>query len=165
MVGSYWKAGLAVFVLISMTAAVSSAKADAKSADENAINKLVANFNDCFNRKDAHGCTMLYAEDGEFTSSRGDMHTQGRPELEKHYQQVFSTFLKNAHRTGTVRRIRFLTPAIASVDTEWELVGAASPSGTAPAPPVRRGLLTWIVTKQKGQWYIAIFHEFDFSGK
>lgn len=165
MVWSYVKAILTIFVFIAIPAAFCSAKTDSKAADESAIKDLVANFNDCFNRKDAHGCTMLYADDGDFTSSRGDMYTQGHPDLEKHYQQVFSTFLKNAHRTGTVRRIRFLTPTIASVDTEWELVGATSPSGTAPAPPVRKGLLTWIVTKQSGQWHIAIFHEFDFSGK
>jgi uncharacterized protein (TIGR02246 family) len=164
MFRSHWKAILAVLVLVSVTAAVSWAKEDSKAADETAIKKLVANFSDCFNRKDAHGCTMLYAEDGEFTSSRGDMFTQGHPELEKHYQHVLSTFLKNAHRTGTVRRIRFLSPTMASVDTDWELVGAASPTG-GEAPPVRRGLLTWIVTKQNGQWYITVFHEFDFSGK
>jgi hypothetical protein len=54
---------------------------------------------------------------------------------------------------------------MASVDTDWELVGATSPYGTGEAPPVRKGLLTWIVTKQHGQWYITIFHEFDFSAK
>jgi len=164
MVRAHLKATLAVFLLVLIPAAALWAKSDSNAADETAIQQLVARFNDCFNRKDAHACTMLYAGDGEFTSSRGDMFTQGHPDLEKHYQQVFSTFLKNAHRSGTVRRIRFLTPAIASVDTEWELLGAASPSGGA-APPVRRGLLTWIVTKQDGQWRISIFHEFDFSGK
>ena len=164
MFWSHLKAILAVLVLVSITAAGSWAKENSKAADEIAIKKLVANFNDCFNRKDAHGCTMLYAEDGEFTSSQGDMLTQGHPELEKHYQHVLSTFLKNAHRTGTVRRIRFLSPTMASVDTEWELVGATSPTG-GEAPPVRRGLLTWIVTKQNDQWYITVFHKFDFSGK
>jgi uncharacterized protein (TIGR02246 family) len=164
MTRSHWKAILALLVLVSITVAVSWAKEESRTADETAIKQLVANFNDCFNRKDAHGCTMLYAEDGEFTSSRGDMFTQGHPELEKHYQHVLSTFLKNAHRTGTVRRIRFLSPTMASVDTDWELTGATSPTG-GEAPPVRRGLLTWIVTKQKGQWYITVFHEFDFSGK
>jgi uncharacterized protein (TIGR02246 family) len=155
---------VANLALILVSTALSWAEEKSRTADEAAIKQLVANFNDCFNRKDAHGCTMLYADDGEFTSSRGDMFTQGRPDLEKHYQQVFSTFLKNAHRTGTVRRIRFLSPTMASVDTDWELAGATSPSGGA-APPVRRGLLTWIVTKHNGQWYITIFHEFDFSGK
>jgi uncharacterized protein (TIGR02246 family) len=164
MVRVHLKVILAVIALISLPTTVLWAKPESKTADETAIKKLVANFNDCFNRKDAHGCTMLYTEDGEFTSSRGDMFTQGHSELEKHYQQVLSTFLKNAHRTGTVRRIRFLSPTMASVDTDWELVGATSPSGGA-APPVRKGLLTWVVTKQNGQWYIAVFHEFDFSGK
>jgi uncharacterized protein (TIGR02246 family) len=83
--------------------------------------------------------------------------------VEKHYQQVFSTFLKNAHRTDTVRSIRFVSPTIASVDTEFEMTGATSPNSTGTtARPPRKGLLTWIVTKQDGRWYISIFHELDY---
>jgi uncharacterized protein (TIGR02246 family) len=165
MIRTHLKAILAVFVLVSITAAVSWAKVESNPADEAAIKKLVADFTDCFNRKDAHACTMLYADDGQFTSARGDMQTQGHLDMEKHYQAVLSTFLKNAQRTGTVQSIRFLTPTIASVDTYWELRGATAPYGNDPVPPVRKGLLTWIVTKQNGQWYITIFHEFDFPGK
>ena len=67
------------------------------------------------------------AEDGDFTSVRGDR-DHGRPEVEKHYQQVFSTFLKNAQRTDTVRSVRFLSPAIASVDSDFEMTGATAPN-------------------------------------
>ena len=138
-------------------------KADSK-ADEIAIKNLVAKWNECFSRKDAHACAMLYTEDGDFTSVRGDS-DHGRTNVEKHYQLVFSTFLKNAHRTDTVRSIRFLSPTIASVDSDFEMTGATAPNSNEPAKAVRKGLLTWIVTKQNDQWYIAIFHEFDFPGK
>jgi uncharacterized protein (TIGR02246 family) len=105
---------------------------------------------------------MLFTEDGDFTSVRGGS-DHGRPDVEKHYQQVFSTFLKNAHRTDTVRSIRFVSPTIASVDTEFEMTGATSPNSTGTtARPPRKGLLTWIVTKQDGRWYISIFHELDY---
>ena len=139
-------------------------KAEPNASDEAAIKRVVADFNICFNNKDAHACAMLFAEDGDLITTRGET-THGRPNLEKHYQTVFSTFLKNAHRTDTVRNVRFLNPTIASVDTEWKLTGATSPNGTEAAPPVREGLLTWIVTKRDGRWYITIFHELDFPGK
>jgi uncharacterized protein (TIGR02246 family) len=163
MVRTHLKAILAVFVLTSIFAASSWAKAESNAADEAAIKQLVANWSAGFNSKDARACAMLFTEDGDFTSVRGDS-DHGRPEVEKHYQKVFSTFLKNAHRTDTVRSVRFLSPTIASVDTGFEMVGASAPNANEAAKPVRKGLLPWIVTKQEGRWYIAIFHELDFPG-
>jgi uncharacterized protein (TIGR02246 family) len=160
MVRTHLKVILAVFVLISISAAVSWAKAESYAADEAAIKQLVANWSEGFNQKDARACAILFTEDGDFTSVRGAS-DHGRPDVEKHYQQVFSTFLKNAHRTDTVRGVRFVSPTIASVDTEFEMIGANAPNSTTAGPP-RKGLLTWIVTKQDGRWYISIFHELDY---
>ncbi len=71
------------------------------------------------------------------------------------------TFLKDAHRTDTVKSIRFLTPEIASVDIDWQMTGAKTRDGQDA--PNRKGLLTWIVTKQhNGQWMITIYHESAF---
>jgi uncharacterized protein (TIGR02246 family) len=164
MVRTHWKAILAVFVIISISAAVSWAKAESNASDEAAIKQLVANWSEGFNRKDPRACAMLFTEDGDFTSVRGAS-DHGRPDVEKHYQQVFSTFLKNAHRTDTVRSVRFVSPTIASVDTDFEMTGATAPNPMDTAPAVRKGMLTWIVTKHDGRWYILLFHEFDFPGK
>jgi len=162
MIRSYWKAMLAVLLLFSVTAAVSWAKPS--PTDEAAIKKLVASWDECFERKDAHACAMLYVEDGDFTSVRGDS-DHGRANVEKHYQKVFTTFLLNAHRKDTVRSIRFLSPTIASVDSDFEMTGATAPNANEAAKSVRKGLLTWIVTKHNGQWKITLFHEFDFPAK
>ena len=164
MVRSSLKAMLGILILISISGASSWAKSEGNAADEAAVKKLVAAFNMCFNAKDAPACAALYTEDGDFTSVRGDSN-HGRADVEKHYAMVFSTFLKNAHRTDKVRSVRFITPTIASVDTDWELTGALAPNGTEAAPGVRQGLLTWIVTKHEGKWYISVFHELDFPGK
>jgi uncharacterized protein (TIGR02246 family) len=164
MVRNIFKTILMALVLIAIPAAASWAKAESNPADEAAIKKLVAGFNECFNRKDAPACGALYTEDGDFTSVRGDSN-HGRADVQKHYQTVFTTFLKNAHRTDKVRSVRFITPTIASVDTEWELTGATSPNASEAAPATRQGLLTWIVTKHEGKWYISVFHELDYPGK
>lgn len=55
--------------------------ADPKADDEIAIRQLVAMWNDGFNRKDAHTCAVLSAEDGDFTSVRGDS-DHGRTNVE-----------------------------------------------------------------------------------
>jgi uncharacterized protein (TIGR02246 family) len=136
------------------------AKANSNAADEAAIKQLVANWSEAFNHKDARACAVLFTEDAEFTSVRGAS-DHGRPAIEKHYQDVFSTFLKNANRTDTVRSVRFLSPKIASVDTVFEMTGATAPNSTTPTA-ARKGMLTWIATKQDGRWYIKLFHEFDY---
>ena len=78
---------------------------------------------------------LRYEEDGDFSSVNGEP-SHGRKELEQHYQTIFSTFLKNAHTTDTVRSIRFLAPDLASVDIDWlvnerQTRRAACPQGAA----------------------------------
>jgi len=80
-----------------------------------------------------------------------------RKELEDHYTTIFTTFLKNAHTTDTVRSIRFLDPDTASVDIDWLVTDPNAPGGV-----LRKGLLNWIVTKRNGQWMIMIYHESAF---
>src|SRR5579862_4990643 len=87
---------LAAFVVLLICTAAPLAKAESNAADEAAIKKVVSNWGTCFNNKDAHACAMLLTEDGELTTVRGEV-TRGRANLEKHYQTVFTTFLKNAH--------------------------------------------------------------------
>jgi len=126
-------------------------------ADSAAIKQCVAAWEDAWNRHDAHATAMAYVEDGEFSSTTG-VPSHGWKELEAHYNEIFTTFLKDAHRTDTVRSIRFLTPDIASVDIDWQMTGARTRDGKDA--PNRKGLLTWVVTKQhNGQWMITIYHE------
>lgn len=125
-------------------------------ADSAAIKQCVADFADTWNRHDAHGVAMRYVEDGDFSSVKGEP-SHGRKELEDHYNTIFSTFLKNAHTTDTVRSIRFLGPDVASVDIDWLVTEPNAPGGV-----LRKGLLTWIVTRQAGKWMITIYHESAF---
>jgi uncharacterized protein (TIGR02246 family) len=127
-----------------------------RDADTAAIKQTVAAFQDTWNSHDAHGVALRYVEDGDFSSVKGEP-SHGRKELEEHYATIFSTFLKNAHTTDTVRSIRFLGPDTASVDIDWLVTDPNAPGGV-----LRKGLLTWIVTKRSGQWMIMIYHESAF---
>ena len=160
MISSRLKAGLAVFLLFIFSTAVSWAQmASNTEPDSAAIKQCVAAWEDAWNRHDAHATAMAYVEDGDFSSTTG-MPSHGWKELEEHYNSIFTTFLKDAHRTDTVKSIRFLTPEIASVDIDWQMTGAKTRDGQNA--PNRKGLLTWVVTKHSGQWMITIYHESAF---
>ena len=151
------KAALAVLLFLTFSAVGSRAQmASNRDADNAAIKQCVAAFADTWNSHDAHGVAMHYVEDGDFSSIKGEA-SHGRKELEDHYTTIFSTFLKNAHTTDTVRSIRFLAPDLASVDIDWLVTDPNAPGGV-----LRKGLLTWIVTKRNGQWMITIYHEQSF---
>jgi uncharacterized protein (TIGR02246 family) len=151
------KAALAVLLFLTFSAVSSRAQISSNhDADTTAIKQFVANFADTWNSHDAHGVAMHYVEDGDFSSIKAEP-SHGRKELEDHYNTIFTTFLKNAHTTDTVRSIRFLAPDLASVDIDWLVAEPSAPGGV-----LRKGLLTWILSKRNGQWMIVIYHEQSF---
>src|SRR5215469_369429 len=102
--------------------------ASSHDADKAAIQQFVTDFVNTWNNHDARGVAMHYVEDGDFTSVKGDV-SHGRKELEDHYTTIFSTFLKNARTTDTVKSIRFLGPDLASVDIDWLVTEPSAPGG------------------------------------
>ena len=160
MISNRVKSVLVVFLFVSLSATVSWAQMPSgMDADSAAIKQCVAAWEDAWNRHDAHATATRYVEDGDFSSTTG-IPSHGWKELEEHYNAIFTTFLKDAHRTDVVKSIRFLTPEIASVDIDWQMTGAKTRDGQDV--PIRKGLLTWIVTKHNGQWMITIYHESAF---
>jgi uncharacterized protein (TIGR02246 family) len=158
MISTRFKIGLAISLCVVFSSALVWAQMPASTdVDSAAIKQCVAAWEDAWNRHDAHATATAYVEDGEFSSTTG-VPSKGWKELEAHYNEIFTTFLKDAHRTDTVRSIRFLTPEIATVDIDWQMTGARTRDGKDA--PNRKGLLTWVVTKQhNGQWMITIYHE------
>jgi uncharacterized protein (TIGR02246 family) len=157
MISAPTKIVIAVCMLLTFSAAGSRAQMGAnRDADTAAIKQSVASFADAWNNHDARGVAMRYVEDGDFSSVKGEP-SHGRKELEDHYNTIFSTFLKNARTTDTVRSVRFLGPDLASVDIDWLVNEPSAPGGV-----LRKGLLTWIVSKRNGQWMIVIYHEQSF---
>ena len=151
------KMGLAVFLFVSFSAGNSWAQMPSNmDADSAAIKQCVAAWEDAWNRHDAHATAVRYVEDGDFSSTTG-IPSHGWKELENHYNEIFTTFLKDAQRTDTVKSIRFLGPDTASVDIDWLVTEPNAPGGV-----LRKGLLNWIVTKRNGQWMIMIYHETAF---
>ena len=73
---------------------------------------------------------------------------------------IFSTIYKGSHNVLTVSKIKFLRPDVAVVDIDGVLFGANRlPPGLKVAED--GGLhvkLQEVMTKEKGSWWIASFH-------
>src|SRR6266853_4168240 len=115
MISARMKMAVAVFLFFSFSGTVTWAQMPSNlDTDSAAIKQCVAAWEDAWNHHDAHATSIRYVEDGDFSSTTG-IPSHGWKALEDHYNEIFTTFLKDAHRTDTVKSIRFLTPEIASV--------------------------------------------------
>lgn len=128
-------------------------------ADSAAIKQVFTDFYEKFTRHDAHGTTMTFAADGDFTNMRG-VHRRGRKEIEAWFASLFAGNLKDAHRTDIVRSIRFFAPDVATVDADTTITGTKAADGSEV--PARKGLMIATLTKQDGRWLISTFHEAEF---
>ena len=152
------RASVAVLLLASMSiAAVSWARpANPAEADSAAIKKLFDDFNNAFNNHDVHALVMQFTDDSDFITSPGDKY-HGKAAIEGHVGPLFAGRLKTMRRDATSPDIHFLRPDIATIDCTYEASGMTTPA-SAPVPP-SKGYYDWIVTKQNGQWLIAVWHE------
>lgn len=153
--------GKTVFALVLLAVAVPAVHAQSapKEADSAAIKMLLSKFTDGFNGHDAAAVGALFADNADFTNLRGaSLH--GREKIQANFVTLFRTILKDAKRTDSPRDIRLLTPTLAAIDSDATIDGSLAPDGKPN--PLRKGLMSWIVTKQGGAWHILIFHEQDF---
>ena len=152
---------IAVLFVFTFSFRVEGARAQsgAPDAESAPIRQVINDFVGAFNRHDAHGWAMPFGEDGDFTNVSG-LTRHGQKEVEERFQGLFAAALKDAHRTVTVRHIRFVKPDVVAADAEWALTGSRAADGSEN--PVRKGIFTWVMVKKDGRWMFADFHESDF---
>jgi uncharacterized protein (TIGR02246 family) len=149
------------WILLLMLGALASAQSSPPPADsspetnDKLIQRLVSDFEEAWNKHDAHAFAETFAEDADFNNIFG-VGDHGRHAIEQFHATRFQTMFKQSHQTATDIRTRYITPSIASVDIRWEMTGALAPDGTPI--PLRSGLLNWLVTKQNGKWLITVMH-------
>jgi uncharacterized protein (TIGR02246 family) len=148
----------AVLLMLPCAALAQSQPANSE-ADSAAITKTCADFSENFTRHDAHGVSMTFADDADFTNMRGN-HSHGRKDIENWFAGLFKGNLKDSVRTDTVRSIRFFSPELAAVDLDTVITGTKSADGSMV--PARKGLMVVLMTKQNGHWFIGTFHESEY---
>lgn len=138
---NYW--WISIVLLIPLSA---MAKQNA-TEDEQVIRKLIADETIAWNRHEANLTPEALAEDSDIVLPTGQ-YFKGKPHLGK----AFDTFLKNAHKTTCVDRIRFVRPDVALVDGQFEISGA-------DIQPYPKGLQTWVMVKENQRWKVTANRE------
>ncbi len=126
------------------------------------VRALIDTFMHAVNAKDVKEFGSVFTEDAEFTNPVG-MTAKGRSAIESFHAVLFSENNKpsfaHAHLKLLGSTIRFIRPDVAAVDVKWEQTGAVDPTGQPWG--TRRGVLSWVVTRDKGEWRIAVWHNLE----
>jgi uncharacterized protein (TIGR02246 family) len=127
-----------------------------------AIRKLMEDLAVAWNKHDVDSFSMVFAKDADFTNWRGTLRVHGREEIKKRHVVVFTGMFRQSTLTVADAHIRFLAPAVAAVQCDWDLVGTIDYDGKGTTPP-RKYFPLMIVTKENGTWLIAVFHNVLFQ--
>jgi uncharacterized protein (TIGR02246 family) len=152
--------GFLWFVALALFSLGVSLPAQAASKDETAIHEVVGRFMDSWNQHDVHAFSLVFAETADFTNVKG-VGASGRAAIEAFHAPIFQSMFKASHQTGSVKSIRFIKPDVAAVDVLWEMTGSTDRAGVAI--PLRKGLLSFVMTKQDERWSILVMHNMDLS--
>lgn len=127
--------------------------------DRAAIQAIVQNESDAWNRGDSKAFAAPFAEDGSFTNIVG-MQTYGRAPFQAQHQYIFTTIYKGSHNELTIGRLKFVRPDIAIADVDGVLSNMISaPRGTPLFPDGSMHVkLQLVLSKQNGAWQIDSFH-------
>ena len=127
--------------------------------DETGIRAVIQSEEDAWNHGDAQAFAAHYAADGSFTNVIGQQ-LYGREAFIAQHARIFSTIYKGSHNSFVVGKIKFLRPDVAVVDIDGVLTGATRlPPGLKPqADGALHVKLQEVMTKEKGSWWIAAFH-------
>jgi uncharacterized protein (TIGR02246 family) len=138
---------------------VLSSPALAQSADTAAIDSIVQQQAEAWNRGDAEAFAAHYAQDGSFTNVIGQQ-IFGKPGFVAQHARIFSTIYKGSHNTFTVAHVQFVRADVAVVDIDGVLSGAQRlPPGLKPAADGALHVkLQEVMSKESGGWVIRAFH-------
>ncbi len=127
--------------------------------NETEIRAIVQSQSDAWNRGDAEAFAANYVENGSFTNVIG-LQIYGRQGFVAQHAKIFSTIYKGSRNSLSVTKIIFLRPDVAVVNIDGALLGATSlPPGLRAGPDGALHVkLQEVMTKEKGKWWIAAFH-------
>ncbi|CAN5828769.1 hypothetical protein BH18ACI4_BH18ACI4_13010 [soil metagenome] len=150
---------LTMLSLVAGQTTVKKAKTKGSAKDEIEIKKVLADSVGAWNRHDAKGFSMLFADDAEFIDVLG-VAVQGRSAIEELHGLLFATTFKESHVMPTGLRIKFIKSDIAAVDSTWGMSGFLDTSERKPSLKKAVMIVSLIMIKEKGRWSIAAMHKF-----
>jgi len=161
-----WLRGTVLLLFVSAAGVLqitqAQTKLDVSAADEVAIQKIISEATEAWNRGDAKEYSQHFQEDGGFTNVLG-MVFYGRRDFEQRHAEIFSTIFKGSTLRQAVRKIRFVRPDVAVVDVDTEMTGYTKlpPGIQAGADGILRTRLQEVFLKENGAWWIVAYHNVD----
>lgn len=161
------KAGMnrysSLFAMVALLAFLYTSIALAAKNDAEDVRNVVAGFATDWNHHDMDAFGKLFAQDADFVNVGGNLWV-GRQDIQLRHAWSHGTIPKSAlpggnpayygifkHSTMNFVHIdvRFLRKDVAVAHVNWELLGDAR------TPNPRRGVLTFVLTQQTGEWLVA----------
>lgn len=116
------------------------------------IRKRYEEFVAAFNAHDARAMAALWLRQGDHYEPDGSF-AEGRDAIERMFAQEHESAFRNATISLTIRSVWMATPAVGMVNGTYEVEGVRDRQGNTMA--IRRGLLTSVLVKEDGQWWVA----------
>jgi len=118
-------------------------------ADQAAVNKVISDFVEDWNRHDSKALADLHTEDANFVNIFGQW-SKGRDNIEATLHKVHTTAFANSKMVMYVDQIKFPAPNVAVVNGTMELLNV---------PPEAAGRCHYIrvLVKTDGKWLISEF--------
>jgi uncharacterized protein (TIGR02246 family) len=121
--------------------------------DEQAVRKVLASFDEAFNRHDADAVAALFTDDAEFINVSG-MWWRGKAEIKRGTAFVLANIFQNTTLQTDSVSARFPTRDTAIAVVAQHTVGSfVLPDGTRIAS--RNNRLSYFLVKAGGRWLIA----------
>jgi uncharacterized protein (TIGR02246 family) len=132
---------------------------DMVTEDEAAVQQLLSELADAWNRGDAQAYGARYRADGTFTNVNGTLYV-GHEEFNRRHAEIFRGYLKGTTLAMTTKELRFIRPDVAIVDIDTSLSGMrAQPPGVHAAPDgALHTSLLLVLVKESGSWWMAAYH-------
>jgi len=140
-----------------------SAESKVRQQDEEAVQEVVGAFTAAVNKHDPRAFSMVFHEDADFTNIWG-MRASGRKAIEDFHRPLFegdgvnTPSFKAAIFRVLETKNRILRPDVIVVDVTWNQTGSVRDGKDWPD---RKGLLMWVVTKERGVWAISVMHNME----
>jgi uncharacterized protein (TIGR02246 family) len=131
------------------------AKAAGTPEDVAAINAVVAEMTEGFNKHDAVAVSRVYTLDAEFTNVLG-MTVKGAAEIEKFLASAFRTRLKAATLKTMDVTVRFIRRDVAVVHVTSQISGFLNPNGATEPPHSEFSIR--VFQRENGIWLVGAFH-------
>lgn len=116
---------------------------------------LVHKWDKYWNIHDMDSMGTLLHDDVDFINVAGQW-MKGKKEAVAVHKERHEIVFKNSIFISNSVDIKYVKPDLAILHINWGITGDVDPDGKARTP--RRGIFTWVVTKENNSWKILAVH-------